>query len=88
MKNIYTFLNVDYIPKQKVAILQNNESAERNQVNNSHWLIKVPRAHFICGGLFPKYQFFVFGIFDPLNSFDFEIFSAEKFSPVTSNLTI
>ena len=40
-----------------VIFLKATKHARREQMNKSHWLIKVSRAHFIRGDLFPNHRF-------------------------------
>ena len=43
-----------------VILLKATKHAEREQINKSHWLNNVSRAHFIGRELFPKHHFLVF----------------------------
>ena len=43
-----------------VILLKATKHAEREQINKSHWLNNVSRAHFIGRERFPKHQFLVF----------------------------
>ena len=43
-----------------VILLKATKHAERKQINKSHWLNNVSRAHFIGREQFPKHQFLVF----------------------------
>ena len=41
-------------------IITSNKHAERVQINKSHWINNVSRAHFIGRERFPKHHVFVF----------------------------
>ena len=43
-----------------VILLKATKHAERVQINKSHWLNNVSRAHFIGRERFPKHRFLVF----------------------------
>ena len=43
-----------------VILLKATMQEEREQINKSHWLNNVSRAHFIGRERFPKHQFLVF----------------------------
>ena len=43
-----------------VILLKATMQEEREQINKSHWLNNVSRAHFIGREQFPKHQFLVF----------------------------
>ena len=71
-----------------VVLLKATKHAEREQINKSHWLNNVSRAHFIGRERFPKYQFLVFWIFDPLTIFWLQNNFDRKILPTILNLTI
>ena len=66
-----------------MTLLKATKHAERVQINKSHWLNNVSRAHFIGRERFPKHHFLVF--LTHLQFFHFKIILTEKFSHFESD---